>query len=298
MVEDAMTSISSPPPPIRGADGVAPRRAAETVVLTATFEPGKTPFVAIGDVTERKWQYFCALLCWLRDPRVGAVVFCENSGTSYDFSGFADLARREGKRLEILTFDGNAESARLGKGFGEGRILEHVAHRSSVLRQSPAFYKCTGRVYVENFPALSMFLEERSEGFFPLDMTHSIANRTIGRLTLRHAWSQLRERGRRIAEYSRKAGTLLWTPRLVRGCDTRFFKSGTLFFRQHLLDHYRTVDDPLGFYLEHAYYYRLRRRTRFMSHASPVFVGKSGTGGGDLHRSFPESVVAEARAFL
>jgi hypothetical protein len=279
-------------------DDRAPRCAPETVVLTATFAPGKTPFVAIRDETERKWQYCCALLCWLRDPRVEAVVFCENSGTTHDFSGFTDLARREGKRLEVLTFDGNAESAQLGKGYGEGRILEHALRHSGVLRDSPAFYKCTGRVYVENFPQLSMLLAGRSEGFFPLDMTHSIANRSLERLKLRHAWRQLRDRGRKAAEYSRRAGTLIWNPRLTKGCDTRFFRSGTDFFRARLLAGYRTVDDHLGFYLEHAYYYRLRGRTSFVSHTAPVFVGKSGTGGGDLHRSFPEPVVAEARGYL
>lgn len=293
-----MTAGCSHLPPGRHMDDRVPRRAAETVVLTATFVPGKTPFVAIGDETERKWQYFCALLCWLRDPRVGAVVFCENSGTTYDFSGFTEFARREGKRLEVLTFDGNAESARLGKGFGEGRILEHALHHSGALRDSPGFYKCTGRVYVENFPQLSTFLADRSEGFFPLDMTHSIANRSLGRLKLRHAWRQLRERGHRVAEYSRRAGTPIWNPRLSKGCDTRFFKSGTDFFRARLLAGYQTVDDHLGFYLEHAYYYRLRGQTRFVSHPAPVFVGKSGTGGVDLHRSFPEPVVAEARGFL
>jgi len=270
----------------------------ETVVLTATFLPGKTPFVAIGDTTERKWQYFCALLCWLRDPRVGAVVFCENTATTCDFSRFSDIASREGKRLEILSFDGNTESARLGKGFGEGCILEHVMQQSSVLSESSAFYKCTGRVYVKNFPAVSASLERRSEGFFPLDMRHSIANKSLERLTVRNAWRRLRERSRLAAEYSRKAGARIWSPRLTRGCDTRFFKCGTGFFRAHLLDRYRSVDDHMGFYLEHAYYYRLRNQTRFVSETAPAFVGKSGTGGGELHHAFPESIVAEARAFL
>jgi len=65
-----------------------------------------------------------------------------------------------------------------------------------------------------------------------------------------------------------------------------------------LLDRYRSVDDHMGFYLEHAYYYRLRNQTRFVSETAPAFVGKSGTGGGELHHAFPESIVAEARAFL
>ncbi len=195
-------------------------------------------------------------------------------------------------------FDGNAGSPQLGKGFGEGKILEHVMHRSSILNSCSSFFKCTGRVYISNFSDISDFLKDTEEGFFPLDMTDSIASQALPSLTVNNAWRQVFARCQKGAAFSRRAGRWIWNPRLKKGCDTRFFKSGSDFFRQRLINQYRTVDDRAGYYLEHAYYYGLEGQIEFLTGTSPIFTGTSGTSGFGLDSSFPEVTVEEAKGFL
>lgn len=124
---------------------------AETVVMSATFRADATPVLVVREEHERRLQYLCALVAWAGPARVRRIVFAENSNTSFDFSPVVRLLERAGKEVEVLVFDGNKEAARLGKGYGEGEILEYVYRNSRLLHVSPAFYKVTGRLFVSNF---------------------------------------------------------------------------------------------------------------------------------------------------
>ncbi|MDA1184525.1 MAG: hypothetical protein O2930_07775 [Acidobacteria bacterium] len=130
----------------------APR---DTIVLTATFRAPLTPTLVVRDEGTRIQQYMCALVAWGGTRRVRRIIFGENSHTRFDFSRIVGYLEAAGKEVELLIFDGNEGSPRFGKGFGEGEILERVYRHSKLLRQTDAFYKVTGRLFVRNFDAVS-----------------------------------------------------------------------------------------------------------------------------------------------
>jgi hypothetical protein len=103
----------------------------------------------------------CALVSWARTRRVRRIILGENSNTRFDFSRVVEYLEAAGKEVELLIFDGNKESSRFGKGFGEGEILERVYRHSRLLRDTDTFYKVTGRLFVRNFDAVSDSTESR-----------------------------------------------------------------------------------------------------------------------------------------
>lgn len=136
-------------------------RPRDTLVLTATFRAPSTPTLVVRDEHTRIRQYMCALVSWARVRRVRRIILGENSNTRFDFSRVVTYLEAAGKEVELLIFDGNKESPRFGKGFGEGEILERVHRHSRLLRQTDAFYKVTGRLFVRNFDAVSDATESR-----------------------------------------------------------------------------------------------------------------------------------------
>ena len=123
--------------------------------MTATFRAEATPTLVVRREEDRVLQYMSALVSWARPRHVRRIVFAENSNTQFDFSKVIRYLEAAGKEIEILVFDGNKEAARLGKGFGEGEILEHVYNNSKLMRPSSTFYKVTGRIFVRNFDLVS-----------------------------------------------------------------------------------------------------------------------------------------------
>jgi hypothetical protein len=127
----------------------------DTLVMTATFRPGTTPYLVVREETDRILHYLCALVSWARTANVRRVILGENSNTQFDFSRVVRHLDAAGKEIEVLVFDGNKEAERLGKGFGEGEVLEYVYDHSRLLRRGDVFYKITGRLFVSNFDCVS-----------------------------------------------------------------------------------------------------------------------------------------------
>ena len=123
--------------------------------MTATFRADATPILAVRNERERTFQYLCALVAWAGTKRVGRIVFVENSDTRFDFSQVVRYLEEAGKEVELMIFDGNKDAEVFGKGYGEGVIMEHMCRNSRLLRATPAFYKITGRLFVQNFDAVS-----------------------------------------------------------------------------------------------------------------------------------------------
>lgn len=211
----------------------------ETIVMTATFNPGSTPFLVVRDEQERIFQYLCSLAAWARPSRVRRLVLGENSNTTFDFSPVLRLFEAAGKALELIVFDGNQEAAQVGKGYGEGRILERVCRDSTLLRAAPSFYKVTGRLYVSNF-------DQVSEATTTPDAF----------------------RRKRWKDPAR-------TPKVI----TRFFKCSLELFEERLHDAYVEADDSKGRHIEHIYFDRLADLEVPDFGVKPALVGQQASTG-------------------
>ena len=82
--------------------------------------------------------------------------------------------------------------------------------------------------------------------------------------------------------------------------DTRFYIADTHFFRRHLLDAYRAVDEDRGHYLEHAYRDALKPfgLSEFAMFPTPRVQGTSGSMNLDYRSRFGKDLLRDARSLL
>jgi hypothetical protein len=124
------------------------------VLLTACINSGQVVNVARRDPTFRLLDYTRALEKWLRVTDIDGIVFCENSGA--DLTPLKALTRgaTSAPEVEFLSFHGQDFDPRLGKGFGEMRIIRHALDNSQLMIDSAFVVKVTGRFVVTNIESI------------------------------------------------------------------------------------------------------------------------------------------------
>lgn len=120
------------------------------ILLTACVNPNGMSFTKLQNSEERKRQYIEALHFYLENTSC-RVIFVENTNT--DFSQLFQQYIYNGQ-LEYLTFDGNAYPRELGKGFGEGKIIEYAILHSRFFAECTYVVKITGRLIVLNIKSI------------------------------------------------------------------------------------------------------------------------------------------------
>ncbi len=268
----------------------APPAAKDVLLITSSINTVAVPGLAIRDSATRLLQTICGILCWLDCPSVQTIVFCDNSKPAYDFSRLIQEAESRGKTLEVLLFDYSKAILERGKSYGEGEVLRYAMDHSIFLRGDVAFFKITGRVFVENFEELrAMHARDpvvfRAPAWTPWKTfkPHSLREiLTTGAFTLRASWY----RGRR---------GIRTTPQTVW---TRFFKCHTAFFRKHLLHAYEQTSDRHVYHLEHAYYDHLPADSYVQLQNPCILVGRSSTHGTVLDKDYAPEIAERAKRLL
>ena len=233
----------------------------DTLVMTATFRPAAgTPGLVVTDERERALHYLCALVAWAEASRVHRIVFAENSNTPFDFSPVRRYLDAAGKEVEFLVFDGNREVGGLGKGYGEGEILEHAFRHSRLLHAAPAFYKITGRLFVANFDAVS--------------------DATPGGDAFQRKVKQPKDGSTRPCKVV-----------------TTFFKCSLALFERRLLRAYTQVNDPQGVFIEHVYYNELRDVETPGFAVRPTLVGQQASTG-RIYAPYDDQIIERARSLM
>ncbi len=223
------------------------------------------------DPDERLRETVAALLAWIAQSSVRSIVLCDNSGIELDFSPIRRLADRDGVEFEAIIYKDNSIAQRLGKGAGEGHILDRALSESRLLANCATFWKCTGKLFVSNFTDLAA-----SHRLDPVVFKHPgwsilkpFDRSALGLMGAAHQWT--RSRLKRIA----------W--RTVRGFDpevnvnTQFWKSSVEFFDRTLRHCYTTVCDRRRYFIEHAYAKAMRGMDIAAFETMPRIVGRSGS---------------------
>lgn len=123
------------------------------LIITGCIFPKSNVFsLKLKDAEDRLNQYINSIIYYINDTSAKNIVFCENSGYDYDYSQLEILANKNGKKLEVLVYEGDNETiAERGKGYGEGEILEYAMMHSELIKDVSFIYKVTGRISVMNF---------------------------------------------------------------------------------------------------------------------------------------------------
>ncbi|GAA4785373.1 hypothetical protein GCM10023231_11570 [Olivibacter ginsenosidimutans] len=215
------------------------------LLVTSTVTP-MANFTLLDNIDKRLKQYEESLRFWIDHSPFVNIIICDNS--SYPYAAFfVERAKNKGKKLEILSFSGNADAiATFGKGYGEGGILEYVARHSILFQSCQGFFKITGRLQVPNIQRILRRFNPRTNYFMPALLKPRLFCNDVELL-------------------------------MKRRIDTRFYYCRKDDFLSHFMDAYCQVNDPQGYYLENVYYDVLRqvRFTYFLP--IPIIKGYSGS---------------------
>ena len=125
------------------------------LLLTATIAPGATPFIHRSNPAIRLLDYKTALVKWLAEPSVAAILFCENSGSPLDeLLVLAEKFNIHHKKIVFTSYKSPSHEAARGKGYGELGAM-HRAISENQLVPSSRILKVTGRYHVGNFDAIT-----------------------------------------------------------------------------------------------------------------------------------------------
>ena len=131
-----------------------------TVLLTGSVTQNYSKLEPSGvwNPRERLLDYLCAIQCWLKQPDVGAVVYVDSSGIRLPDELFHD------PRLEILSVDLVEYCRQKGKGPAEMQSMVYAMENSRLLERD--FFKCTGRLFVDNFSMILRSLDLEKPSYY------------------------------------------------------------------------------------------------------------------------------------
>jgi hypothetical protein len=265
-----------------------------TLLITASLDPGNTPYVALANVVDRTVCHLEALLAWLDDPSVENIVFVKNCTARIREKVLLEAAGKHGKELEFLQVESSTRTLIQGKGFGEGDLVAQALSSSRILRSSRDFIKVTGKLYS---PRLRT--DFTGEGYGEFYQGHGATPGGI--LFARKIATRfyLSERGSAMMGFLKKKGRVPWG--MIAACsagqvDTRLYRVNQEFYLRVLSNSHLRVQDSLGYILEHAFHDDLEPyagEIRMIGHP-PEIVGTSGSMG-SVAGKFSESIRLEAR---
>jgi hypothetical protein len=137
--------------------GYREHSATRVVLMTATLTPPPSA-IARADPALRLRDYSEALSFYLTLPteRFDRIIFADNSDT--DLIPLLELAERENrdKHVELLSFQANDHDPKLGKAYGEFRIIDTALAASTCLSPDDHVWKTTGRLRCLNIDDLDL----------------------------------------------------------------------------------------------------------------------------------------------
>ena len=268
-------------------------KALPPLLITATLDAGKTPYVALASTGERAVAHMQGLMAWLREPSVNRVVFAKNCFARIRKEVLEEAASRHGKELEFVQVGQDPRTLVQGKGFGEGNLISQALQKSEMLQASSGFVKITGKLHCPGAEAL--FSGEGSGEFF-VSHPDSSARANPLRRTLSPLYSY--QAGSTLLSFMKRGLRVPWG--LVASApgglvDTRFYRVDCDFYLRVLRDSHRRVRDSLGYTLERAFHDDLKglaTSVRLID-LSPPIIGTSGSLG-TTSGSYSEEIRREA----
>ena len=228
------------------------------LITTANNPPDGVPYLQMTDPVMRTIAAKAALYFWVAQG-VEQIVLADATGTNLLTAHEEAEIDKSETRVEQINYKQDSEFViRKGKGYGEGRLIEYAINNSELLAREEYFFKCTGKVYVRNFPAIAGAVK-----------ANNISNL-----------------------FWRYMGDGSWTQPFA---DCRFYYTSKSFARNHLLPAYFEANDSGNVYCESRLHEALDRNMKAGRSERPLIAGYAGATGetyfdsslGSLDYDFP-----------
>jgi hypothetical protein len=240
-------------------DGTALKTIPMTVLITtANNPPNGVPYLQMSDPVMRTIAAKAALYFWVTQG-IEQIVLADATGKNLLTEQEEAQIDQSETRVEQLSYKQNSEDViEKGKGYAEGKLIEYALDNSELLAREEHFFKCTGKVYVRNFPAVVSAIK-----------ANNISNlfwRYMGDGSWMQPWA-----------------------------DCRFYYTSKSFARNHVLPAYFASNDHAGGVCEYHIHEALDRNMKAGRALRPLVAGYAGATGepyfdsslGSLDYSFP-----------
>lgn len=231
---------------------------ATVLITTANKPPQGMPFLNMTDSVSRMIAAKAALYFWVTQG-VEQIVLADATGTNLLTAEEEAAIDESESRVEQINYQQDSDLVvRNGKGYGEGKLVEYAINHSELLSRAEHFFKCTGKLYVRNFPAVHSAIKANN--------LTNLFWRAMGDGTWLQPWT-----------------------------DTRFFYTSKSFATDHLLPAYFSSNDSTADICEYRLYDTVERNLKSGRALRPLVTGYAGASGepyfdlslGVLDQSFP-----------
>jgi hypothetical protein len=124
------------------------------LITTANKPPAGMPLLQMTDPVTRTIAAKAALYFWIAQG-VEQIVLADATETNLLSAQEEEEIDKTETRVEQISYkQPSAEVIRKGKGYAEGKLIEYAINNSELLAREEYFFKCTGKVYVRNFPKI------------------------------------------------------------------------------------------------------------------------------------------------
>lgn len=228
------------------------------LITTANNPPADVPFLEMKNPDIRMIAAKAALYFWVAQG-IGQIVLADATATNLLSEYEVAEINKLHTRIEQISYEQASDDVvERGKGYGEGKIIEYAINNSELLAHEESFFKCTGKVYVRNFPYVVEVIKANN----------------ISSLFWKHMDDSLEEKN--------------WA-------DCRFYYTSKDFAKNHLIPAYLKTHDINKSACEHYVYKALKSNMKAVKGSRPLITGYSGNTGkayfdsslGYLDNNFP-----------
>lgn len=125
------------------------------LITTAVSPPEGVPLLKLKSHLERQVSTKASIYFWMLSG-IRNIVIADATNTHVLSDSDLHLAKSIGINIEQLIYDQDAISVQQrGKGYGEAKLIEFALQSSALLQSTDNFFKCTGKLFVNNFLAIS-----------------------------------------------------------------------------------------------------------------------------------------------
>ena len=135
---------------------------ATVLITTANNPPVGVPFLQMKNPSVRMIAAKAALYFWVAQG-IEQIVLADATATNllneYELK---EISESRTQVEQIRYQQAGEDIVARGKGYGEGKLIEYALNNSELLAREEYFFKCTGKVYVRNFPAIAEIIKSNN----------------------------------------------------------------------------------------------------------------------------------------
>jgi hypothetical protein len=217
------------------------------LITTAVSPPEGVQFLKLNSHVDRLVATKAAIYFWMLSG-IHNIVIADATDTIILNDEDLKFAQSLNLNIEQLKYNQNINDILIrGKGYGEAKLLEYTFQESFILKSSLNFFKCTGKLFINNFDQILNLINSHNFN------------------SLFWRWGD---------------GIYNFTHDYV---DTRFYYSNINFYFDNILPLLLQTDERTSNNHERQAFKAVNQTHKNGPHLRPVIVGYGG-GGGQLHQ--------------